>query len=72
MLKDILLFPLSTCPANIALVRGKKNPTWPGRKGEATFDEYLQEASLESRRCLVTWALNFVHSGRHGGVQVMT
>ena len=54
MSKDILTFPLSTCPANIALVGGRKNSTWPGRKGEATVDEYLQEAGLESRISLVT------------------
>ena len=31
-----------------------------------------KKAGLESQRCLVTRALNFVHSGRRGGVQVMT
>ena len=54
MSEDILTFPLSTCPANIALVGGRKNSTWPGRKGEATVDEHLQEAGLESRISLVT------------------
>ena len=33
---------------------------------ESTLDEYLQEAGLEAWAFLVTWALNFVYSGRHG------
>ena len=52
MSKDIFLFPLSTCPANIALVGGRKDSTWTGRKGETRVDEYLQEAGVESHGIL--------------------
>ena len=33
---------------------------------EAALDEYIQEAGLEAWTFLVTWALNFVYSSRHG------
>ena len=35
-------------------------------QAEASLNEYIQEAGLEAWTFLVTWALNFVYSGRHG------
>ena len=45
----------------------QEEPTLARPKGRgSTLDEYLQEAGLEAWAYLVTWALNFVYSGRHG------
>ena len=67
--KDFLPFPLSF----IAPPRLKYRSCWRqkglnlARAGgtEVALDEYIQEAGLEAWTFLVTWALNFVYSGRH-------
>ena len=67
--KDILPFPLSACPtaAEISLyLKAGRTQLGQAEGTESTLDEYLQEAGLEAWAFLVTWALNFVYSGRHG------
>ena len=67
--KDILPFPLSFCPTaaeiSFSLEAGRAQ-LGQAEGAEATLDEYIQEAGLEAWAFLVTWALNFVYSGRHG------
>ena len=67
MSKDILPFPLSAFPTAAEILLSKVGRAHLGQaeSGEATVDEYLQEAGLEAWTFLVTWALNFVYSGRH-------
>ena len=65
--KDILPFPLSACPtaAEISLsLEAGRTQLGQAEGTESTLDEYLQEAGLEAWAFLVTWALNFVYSGR--------
>ena len=67
--KDILPFPLSFCPtaAEISLsLEAGRAQLGQAEGAEASLDEYIQEAGLEAWTFLVTWALNFVYSGRHG------
>ena len=67
--KDILPFPLSFCPtaAEISLsLEAGRAQLGQAEGAEAALDEYIQEAGLEAWTFLVTWALNFVYSGRHG------
>ena len=67
--KDILPFPLSFCPteAEISLsLETESSQLGQAEEPEASLDEFIQEASLEAWTFLVTWALNFVYSGRHG------
>ena len=69
MSKDILPFPLSAYPtaAEISLSLEARRAQFGQAEGaEASLDEYIQEAGLEAWTFLVTWALNFVYSGRHG------
>ena len=67
--KDILPFPLSFCPtaAEISLsLEAGRAQLGQAEGAEASLDEYIQEAGLEAWTLLVTWALNFVYSGRRG------
>ena len=64
-----LPFPLSFCPtaAEISLsLEAGRAQLGQDEGAEAALDEYIQEAGLEAWTFLVTWALNFVYSGRHG------
>ena len=66
--KDILKFPLSFCPtaAEISLsLEAGRAQLGQAEGAEAALDEYIQGAGLEAWTFLVTWALNFVYSGRH-------
>ena len=67
--KDILTFPLSFCPtaAEISLsLEADRAQLGQAEGAETSLDEYNQEAGLERWTFLVTRALNFVYSGRHG------
>ena len=67
--KDILPFPLSFYPtaAEISLsLEAGRAQLGQAEGAEASLDEYTQEAGLEAWTLLVTWALNFVYSSRHG------
>ena len=67
--KDILPFPLSFCAtaAEISLsLEAGRAQLGQAEGAEASLDKYIQEAGLEAWTFLVTWALNFVYSGRHG------
>ena len=67
--KDILPFPLSACPtaAEISLsLEAGRTQLGQAEGTKSRHDEYLQQAGLEAWAFLVTWALNFVYSGRHG------
>ena len=67
--KDMLPFPLSVCPtaAEISLsLEAGRTQLGQAEGTESRLDEHLQEAGLEAWAFLVTWALNFVYSGRHG------
>ena len=68
MSKDILPFPLSAFPtaAEISPSEEGRGHLGQAEGAEASFDEHIQEAGLEAWTFLVTWALNFVYSGRHG------
>ena len=60
---------LSFCPtaAEISLsLEAGRAQLGQAEGAEAALDEYIQEAGLEAWTFLVTWALNFVYSGRHG------
>ena len=68
---SLLLFFGLRCPTaaeiSISLEAGRTHlGQAEGTEAEAALDEYIQEAGLEAWTFLVTWALNFVYSGRHG------
>ena len=64
-----LPFPLSLCPTaaeiSFSLEAGRAQ-LGQAEGAEAALDEHIQEAGLEAWTFLVTWALNFVYSGRYG------
>ena len=63
MSKDILPFPLSAFPTAAEISLSEEGRA---HLGQAEGAEHIQEAGLEAWTFLVTWALNFVYSGRHG------
>ena len=66
--KDILSFPLSFCTtaAEISLsLEAGRAQLGQAEGAEAALEEYNHEAGLEAWTFFVTWALNFVYSGRH-------
>ena len=69
MSKDILTIPLSLCPTaaevSLSLEAGRAQ-LGQAEGAEASFDEYSQEAGLETEHSLIPGIFTFVHSGRHG------